>query len=114
MKLTCITLLAFFLTSCEGMKVLVVTVISSENEQPIPDAHVYFLSRNGVVLDSVKTDSIGQVVFDSGFTGMMFGGPKFRYRISKKGYVSQNGAEKWPQATMKMIKEEKLIHFKNQ
>ncbi|PCJ63599.1 MAG: hypothetical protein COA58_15795 [Bacteroidetes bacterium] len=105
MKLIFITLLTIFFTSCEGMKVLTITIISSENEQPISNADVYFLNRKGIVLDSVQTNSIGQVIFDSGFTGMMFGGPKFRYRISKDGYVTLHGEEKWPQRTMKMMKQ---------
>lgn len=106
MKRILLSLVAIFVIGCEGMKVLAVSLVSAETMQPIPDADVYFLDRKGVVLDSARTDSIGQVVFDSGFTGMSFGGPKFRYRIVKTGYSTINGAEKWPQSTVKMVKEQ--------
>ncbi|MDF1674892.1 MAG: hypothetical protein P1U44_04170 [Vicingaceae bacterium] len=96
--------LSILFTSCEGMKVIAVTVVSAENEEPISDANVYFLNRKGIAKDSTKTDSLGRVTFDSGFTGMMFGGPKFKYKIVKDGFVTLEAMEKWPGPTLKMIK----------
>lgn len=96
--------LSILFTSCEGMKVFTVTVVSAENDEPISDAHVYFLNRKGMVTDSTKTDSLGRVIFDSGFTGMMFSGPKFRYKIEKDGFITLEAKEKWPGPTLKMIK----------
>jgi hypothetical protein len=103
--------LALFLMSCEGMKVFTVTVFSNETEQAISEADVYFYDRRGNTIDSTKTDSLGHVIFDSGFTGMMFGGPKFRYRIIKEGFITIEGKDKWPETSMKMVK--KVVPPKN-
>lgn len=106
MKLNMILIfsLGIISSSCEGMKVIAVTVVSAENEEPISSADVYFLNRKGLATDSTKTDSLGRVTFDSGFTGMMFGGPKFKYKIEKDGFVTLEATEKWPGPTLKMIK----------
>jgi hypothetical protein len=90
-------LIVCVLAGCEGYKFSIVTVVSETDEQPIANAQVDFIKKSGEVLRTLHTDSLGQVPFDSGFTGMMFGGPKFRYRISKDGFVELSGAEKWPE-----------------
>lgn len=99
-----IVIAVIFLTGCEGMKVITVTVVSGESSDPVQDAHVYFLDHKGLPADSATTDSLGKVIFNSGFTSMMFGGPKFRYRIEKDGFIPLVGAEKWPGPVLELNK----------
>jgi hypothetical protein len=76
--------------------------VSQIDEAPVIIAQVDFTTRSGKVIRTLYTDSLGRVPFDSGHTGMMFGGPKFRYRISKDGFAELHGAEKWPEAIIRL------------
>lgn len=86
--------------ACEGVKHSASTLIDAETKKPVAGANIYFLDKKNKVQRSTVTDSTGTVIFDSGFTGMNFGGPKFKYKICKKGYKVISGNEKFPAAEL--------------
>jgi uncharacterized protein YfaS (alpha-2-macroglobulin family) len=92
------------MTSCEGYKMFHVNVVSESDEQPVPGAHVFVLNTKRQVLDTVSTDSLGKAVFVTGFGGMMFGGPKLHYSVSKPGYMDIEGSQRSAEIHVQMKK----------
>jgi hypothetical protein len=85
-QLICVTVWAILLASCAGSKCLSGTVIAETTGAPIAGAEITVKSPQRAV---TKTDSLGKFIIYSGFTSMMFGGPRFVFEIKKEEYIPQ-------------------------
>ena len=73
------------LTNCEGTKAISGIVISNKNGVPISNAEINVLNHYA---DSTITDLNGKYNLQGRFGSMIFGGPKFKFEIKKKGFES--------------------------
>lgn len=102
-KTICLLAIALVaLTGCEGMKMISPTVVAAGSEKPVAGAQVNVLNGVG---DSTLTDSLGQFKLQTGLTGMMMGGPKFKFEVKKEGYKTQIIKAKFPADTIRLVAE---------
>lgn len=99
-----LTVFSSLLTSCEGVKMTSGIVVSESTGKPLPNSEINVLNNVG---DSTKTDSLGQFIIRTGLTGMMFGGPKFKFEVKKEGYEAQIIKTKSGQDTIKLVQTQK-------
>ena len=79
------------------------TVISEKTGKAIPGAEIVVKYPR---IDSVKTDSSGQFLINSGFTSMMFGGLKFIFEVRKGGYSEKLIKKRNGDITIKLVEKE--------
>lgn len=75
-------------------------VVSESTGKPIQNVEINVLNSIG---DSTKTDSLGRFTIKTGFTGMMFGGPKFKFEVRKDGYEARIVKTKFSTDTNKLV-----------
>jgi hypothetical protein len=92
--------LLIIFSGCEGMKMVSPTVVSAVSGKPVEGVAINVLNGAG---DSTQTDSLGQFRLGTGLTGMMFGGPKFKFEVKKDGYETQVIKSKFPPDTIRLI-----------
>jgi hypothetical protein len=90
------------LTGCEGMKMISPTIVAAGSGKPLAGAEINVLNGIG---DSTRTDSLGQFSLRTGFTGMIAGGPKFKFEVKKEGYKTQIISSKFPADTIRLVAE---------
>lgn len=95
-----LTVFSGLLLGCEGMKMISGIVVSESTGKPIVNAEINVLNNIG---DSTRTDSSGRFTIKTGFTGMMFGGPKFKFEVRKDGYETQIIKSKSGVDTVKLL-----------
>lgn len=88
-SLSVLVLLLAFLSSCEGYKMFTGVVVSETNGEPVNGAQIDVSYRNNhKTISSLHADSSGSFYYVTGFTGMMFGGPAYRFTIKAEGFES--------------------------
>lgn len=97
-----ILILSLVFVSCEGVRTSPGTVQSAETGLPIENAEIVVLNDVG---ESTTTDSVGNFMLSTGFTSMMFGGPKFKFEVRKPGYQSQRFETRVMEEPIKLILE---------
>ncbi len=94
-----LTISSILLFGCEGMKQMSGIVVSETTGKPLQDVEINVLNNIG---DSTKTDSLGRFTIKTGLTGMIFGGPKFKFEVRKDGYETQIVKTKFGSDTIKL------------
>ncbi len=95
-----LVILSVFLIGCEGLKKMSGIVVSETTGAPLQYVEINVLNNIG---DSTKTDSLGVFTIKTGLTGMMFGGPKFKFEVRKDGYETQIIKTKFGVDTIKLV-----------
>lgn len=88
------------LCSCEGAKMMSAVVVAQNTRQPIPGAAIHVLNSLG---DSTVTDGSGRFSLSTRLTGMMFGGPSFKFEVKKEGYETQVITTKYGADTIRLM-----------